>query len=74
MDFLTFTQSSFPISLSLSLSQPQLTSLLKSLANLKWGQLLRAVEMCISWRNSAATNGRGEGYKYPSPKKLAVGY
>jgi hypothetical protein len=24
--------------------------------------------MCFSWKNSATTNGRGEGYKYPSPK------
>ena len=51
----------YSLSLNLAsqyLSQPQLTSLLKSLANLEWGELLMAVDMCISCGEPAAPNGR----------------
>jgi hypothetical protein len=44
---------------SQSLSRPQLTSLLKSLANLEWEELLRAVYMSISFEESVTKNGRG---------------
>jgi hypothetical protein len=55
MDLLTFTQSSLPI----SLSQLQITSLLKFLENLEWGELLRAVDMYFLCEEPTATHGRG---------------
>jgi hypothetical protein len=42
---------------SQSLSQPQLTSLIKSLANLEGGELLRAVYMSISCENQQQQMG-----------------
>jgi hypothetical protein len=57
---------------SQSFSQPQLTSLLKSLANLEWREVLRAVDMCCSWMNSPAPTESTVGLFIEDPQKLAV--
>jgi hypothetical protein len=41
-----------------SLSQPQLTSLLKSLANLEWAELFMDVDMYFLCEEPSATNER----------------